>query len=151
MHAIHTACGIETKQLLRFRQRCDYCMQSIPLAVLKLLKNRRYQGRRKNCMQSIPLAVLKLWRDLLKTSNRASLHAIHTACGIETIRTSPRASVVELHAIHTACGIETVAARIIFFLMFVLHAIHTACGIETVKISLFVPHWEIAGNPYRWR
>ena len=37
-----------------------------------------------NCMQSIPLAVLKPPMKSFKMDFRLSLHAIHTACGIET-------------------------------------------------------------------
>ena len=35
-------------------------------------------------MQSIPLAVLKLSRELTRKYIPTKLHAIHTACGIET-------------------------------------------------------------------
>ena len=60
LHAIHTACGIETRHLVLVIKNHNYCMQSIPLAVLKL----------------------KTYSELEGTSDR--LHAIHTACGIET-------------------------------------------------------------------
>ena len=65
---------------------------------------------------------------------RLSLHAIHTACGIETPEAvRVKLKVHALHAIHTACGIET--RRVLAFgrLEELLHAIHTACGIETDK------------------
>ena len=39
---------------------------------------------RQYCMQSIPLAVLKLSRELTRKYIPTKLHAIHTACGIET-------------------------------------------------------------------
>ena len=89
-----------------------YCMQSIPLAVLKLNIKRHVKEGGSHCMQSIPLAVLKLvliyhfWGYFL-------LHAIHTACGIETNADRCRAKSVprQLHAIHTACGIETLSDR----------------------------------------
>ena len=63
----------------------------------------------------------------------SKLHAIHTACGIETARHSVFLDGSEpLHAIHTACGMETVQyGRIAHALFSLLHAIHTACGIET--------------------
>ena len=35
LHAIHTACGIETSHFLYFPNAPLHCMQSIPLAVLK--------------------------------------------------------------------------------------------------------------------
>ena len=35
LHAIHTACGIETPKIGRRPHGSWYCMQSIPLAVLK--------------------------------------------------------------------------------------------------------------------
>ena len=35
LHAIHTACGIETLMFVMERMQFLYCMQSIPLAVLK--------------------------------------------------------------------------------------------------------------------
>ena len=59
MHAIHTACGIETRMATLSGTQAHYCMQSIPLAVLKLLESR-------------------------VTIKPVKLHAIHTACGIET-------------------------------------------------------------------
>ena len=62
------------------------CMQSIPLAVLKLITilNKRVNVVH-NCMQSIPLAVLKRnLRSFCFLSHNLRLHAIHTACGIET-------------------------------------------------------------------
>ena len=62
-----------------------------------------------------------------------ALHAIHTACGIETpeafINGLP--DIIELHAIHTACGIETSFEESVSLFHGLLHAIHTACGIET--------------------
>ena len=85
-------------------------MQSIPLAVLKLpFPNDRLEVA--NCMQSIPLAVLKL-SHLLQRVLLLRLHAIHTACGIETnkIANHTRAK-WPLHAIHTACGIFLFLAR----------------------------------------
>ena len=36
LHAIHTACGIETMYLLSGENGASNCMQSVPLAVLKL-------------------------------------------------------------------------------------------------------------------
>ena len=58
LHAIHTACGIETMKPLSSDQKKHHCMQSIPLAVLK--QNRPFQNQQDcYCMQSIPLAVLK--------------------------------------------------------------------------------------------
>ena len=63
-----------------------YCMQSIPLAVLK---RRAFEQLRNNplgyCMQSIPLAVLKRIRIRSIAPVQYELHAIHTACGIETV------------------------------------------------------------------
>ena len=59
-------------------------------------------------MQSIPLAVLKLFFVYLQNTFFKLLHAIHTACGIETRRFARILRQIEpLHAIHTACGIET--------------------------------------------
>ena len=107
-----------------------YCMQSIPLAVLKHSCQKRDGGQAEHCMQSIPLAVLKLCSKG-RVPRSSTLHAIHTACGIEThlnaagqqeiehcMQSIPLAvlklrhmresrSVYKLHAIHTACGIET--------------------------------------------
>ena len=59
LHAIHTACGIETKTTCRIHLTRFNCMQSIPLAVLKL---RNFQSR---------------------DFEHVLLHAIHTACGVE--------------------------------------------------------------------
>ena len=62
---------------------------------------------RQYCMQSIPLAVLK-HAHLYHSSSDASLHAVHTACGIETSKRNMRDHQnAPLHAVHTACGIET--------------------------------------------
>ena len=63
LHAIHTACGIETASIHSVRTNSSYCMQSIPLAVLKH----------------------KMYVTFVQKSIK--LHAIHTACGIETKRT----------------------------------------------------------------
>ena len=62
LHAIHTACGIETETpSSRHPWRyASHCMQSIPLAVLKLIVTADSDRQETNCMQSIPLAVLKL-------------------------------------------------------------------------------------------
>ena len=59
LHAIHTACGIETLQALPDGWTEGDCMQSIPLAVLKLCLPVWKITNLVNCMQSIPLAVLK--------------------------------------------------------------------------------------------
>ena len=59
LHAIHTACGIETNDEARTTDFLTDCMQSIPLAVLKL----EFHIRDVSCV--------------------AKLHAIHTACGVE--------------------------------------------------------------------
>ena len=63
-------------------QRQD-CMQFIPLAVLKLRIVHLFEEIQINCMQFIPLAVLKRYQPILLLLV-AQLHAIHTACGIET-------------------------------------------------------------------
>ena len=114
-------------------------MQSIPLAVLKHEKKKGKIQSNYNCMQSIPLAVLKLAQPSL-VFNHEVLHAIHTACGIETI-IPPFARVCRLvlHAIHTACGIETISGLTHLHNTKTLHAIHTACGIETEKSLPFLP------------
>ena len=71
---------------------------------------------RQYCMQSIPLAVLKHEGALRHVQCRA-LHAIHTACGIETGDAGAAAEpAAELHAIHTACGIETVPTCLIIII-----------------------------------
>ena len=59
-------------------------------------------------MQSIPLAVLKQARSATRRDAMKTLHAIHTACGIETTCVLAMSFFSrQLHAIHTACGIET--------------------------------------------
>ena len=60
-------------------------MQSIPLAVLKLPCAIKGVHEAEHCMQSIPLAVLKR-QNYLQRFLTCLLHAIHTACGIETLR-----------------------------------------------------------------
>ena len=113
LHAIHTACGIETRNAKGASCGSRYCMQSIPLAVLKRDNHQRTAHNAPHCMQSIPLAVLKQgvpkrWRTLHR-----------------------------LHAIHTACGIETLDNRLEKFWVCILHAIHTACGIFFIFSALF--------------
>ena len=96
------------------------------------------------------------WAHCFQGFRETVLHAIHTACGIETSAVTLRSlNIFPLHAIHTACGIETrrtlfdtkmISAiacnpyRLRYWNMnppfyrkrtFKLHAIHTACGIET--------------------
>ena len=61
-----------------------YCMQSIPLAVLKQKRLQFVKIKSIDCMQFIPLVVLKHRRWIVDQSVRSPLHAIHTACGIET-------------------------------------------------------------------
>ena len=79
-------------------------------------------------MQSIPLAVLKPQIHSHALLN-VLLHAIHTACGIETKQFGRFwNNELQLHAIHTACGIET------------CHRHHRKC----VRLP-------IACNPYRLR
>ena len=52
----------------------QYCMQFIPLAVLKLYSLKRADNLVSHCMQFIPLAVLK--RSLLKISRRALIYCM---------------------------------------------------------------------------
>ena len=85
LHAIHTACGIETLSFPRRKGTFYNCMQSIPLAVLKLLLQTLSSYLSTYCMQSIPLAVLKQNHHNRSNKRENLLHAIHTACGIETI------------------------------------------------------------------
>ena len=63
----------------------QYCMQSVPLAVLKPNLPSTRIARRDNCMQSVPLAVLKQPLNRIFLTPVSSLHAIRTACGIETV------------------------------------------------------------------
>ena len=98
---------LKLRLIYSFASAFWHCMQSIPLAVLKPSHPQRCHYSFLNCMQSIPLAV---WKRQVSCAVRASgpLHAIHTACGIETHRTpTSRRDWQGLHAIHTACGIET--------------------------------------------
>ena len=152
LHAIHTACGIETFFSCPLLLVVFHCMQSIPLAVLKLFTILMTKTTEADCMQSIPLAVLKRRRHL-SLHQICQLHAIHTACGIETLwRRSSFLIISKLHAIHTACGIETFQPLINIFLILSLHAIHTACGIETsMRPTSFQFTDGIACNPYRLR
>ena len=43
LHAIHTACGIETNRYSRLQYFLCYCMQSIPLAVFFLFSATFFQ------------------------------------------------------------------------------------------------------------
>ena len=114
LHAIHTACGIETRHKLNLRIEIDLLhaihtacgIETISLASWML-------SPLPNCMQSIPLAVLKLAPHALRDEDDL-LHAIHTACGIETLSSIVNVTSTELlHAIHTACGVaaQKAAAR----------------------------------------
>ena len=78
-------------------------------------------------MQSVPLAVLKP-----ETSKCPLLNFL-------------------LHAIRTACGIETHEMRRSLSTVSVLHAIRTACGIETAPFYVLIEEHVIACNPYRLR
>ena len=60
LHAIHTACGIETASPSGDEHPLGNCMQFIPLAVLKQQCFATLLHLLGNCMQFIPLAVLKL-------------------------------------------------------------------------------------------
>ena len=85
-------------------------------------------------MQSIPLAVLKLRFLRARKSLLFQLHAVHTACGIETNEPyGNHIQVYQLHAVHTACGIETKLFSSNTLKRQELHAVHTACGIETER------------------
>ena len=83
LHAIHTACGIETFLAFAKMLSLSYCMQSIPLAVLKRKRSHIRTQHIRDCMQSIPLAVLKRYGVIFKPP-KPKLHAIHTACGVKT-------------------------------------------------------------------
>ena len=85
LHAIRTACGIETieRSILSSNATAD-CMQSVPLAVLKQQDFSVEIDILHYCMQSVPLAVLKPAPSQNNSFWRAALHAIRTACGIET-------------------------------------------------------------------
>ena len=80
-----------------------------------------------NCMQSIPLAVLKQYVGL-STGKFNVLHAIHTACGIETRRG------------------ENVSSELINCMQSIPLAVlkQDSSGVE-------VAHFIIACNPYRLR
>ena len=102
-------------------------------------------------MQSIPLAVLKL--HLPKSAvMRQLLHAIHTACGIETLEQhANKNGACKLHAIHTACGIETKSSSVgVVFLTDCMQSIPLAV-LKPVRTSILVLEWNIACNPYRLR
>ena len=129
-----------------------YCMQSIPLAVLKRTIHYVFLYQWFHCMQSIPLAVLKLlWEAFDWTDN------LQIACNPYRLRywnneisLLPIQAYV-LHAIHTACGIETKSGSTLFSFAEELHAIHTACGIETKSSKESCRQAIIACNPYRLR
>ena len=133
-------------------------MQSVPLAVLKRIIGILANVGCGYCMQSVPLAVLKRVISTLSKLFVVVLHAIRTACGIETHNSHQFLSDQEccpLHAIRTACGIETQirlasantccdcmqsvplavlkrpSAHAFTARFGILHAIRTACGIET--------------------
>ena len=103
-------------------------MQSIPLAVLKhddiVLVDQFFHL---NCMQSIPLAVLKL-KMRKDYAFHQQLHAIHTACGIETWH-SPKSY---FHFLHCMQSIPLAVLKLIA---------HNSHNVFTL----------IACNPYRLR
>ena len=152
LHAIHTACGIETGATRHISRWRDNCMQSIPLAVLKLphFLIQLFVV----CIACNPYR-LRYWNfaSHARTNFRHLLHAIHTACGIET------PIIIELFIKHLSIACNPYRLRYwnssqresTSFLT-ALHAIHTACGIET---ALRAPWQEqcalIACNPYRLR
>ena len=76
LHAIHTACGIETLDNSLEKLWVCNCMQSIPLAVLKHILLLLYTLNNLNCMQSIPLAVLK--RFASSSMRRSSIYCMQS-------------------------------------------------------------------------
>ena len=90
----------------------QYCMQFIPLAVLKLRIAHDSGLWHPYCMQFIPLAVLKHHGgSLLRNIDYYCMQFIPLAV-LKLIGAHPHDFVVALHAIHTACGIETQISRI---------------------------------------
>ena len=125
-------------------------MQSIPLAVLKHDKQKVCPWQSAYCMQSIPLAVLKqiCLRGLLLSR---LLHAIHTACGIETRRWIIWSMLPKDCMQSIPLAVLKHNDPLLLPRPQALHAIHTACGIETSKHGFREPHNRIACNPYRLR
>ena len=151
LHAIHTACGIETTLPPPCTARLCYCMQSMPLAVLKHIHGLVAVSTMSYCMQSIPLAVLKQ-NTCERIAEPILLHAIHTACGIETLSSIVNVTSTELlHAIHTACGVETEVE--LFHYSFPLYCM------QSIPLAVLKRWYErrkldetrIACNPYRLR
>ena len=151
LHAIHTACGIETNMMKCLKTSFQNCMQSIPLAVLKLSSCCLLLLRNFYCMQSIPLAVLKhddfhLRRQSLPHCMQSIPLAVLKLNGFgfflvdrgHCMQSIPLAVLkrLSLHGTHAS---------------FELHAIHTACGIETDGPLRDFRWRSIACNPYRLR
>ena len=105
----------------------QYCMQSIPLAVLKRILACHLLIQGLNCMQSIPLAVLK-----------PTLGALVEELDGDCMQSIPLAVLKPCRPI---CSRS----------YFKLHAIHTACGIETAERTVQTRSRSIACNPYRLR
>ena len=129
----------------------QYCMQSIPLAVLKHQPSKGLLKTLYNCMQSIPLAVLKLAQsEVVGTTHRDCMQSIPLAvlkpCSFDQILSKTKncmqsipLAVLKPHHPGWLTSDST------------LHAIHTACGIETDLCSLLGACPMIACNPYRLR
>ena len=127
LHAIHTACGIETVTTRATARDYTNCMQSIPLAVLKQFHPIVFATNIANCMQSIPLAVLKL---ILQSCDRYCVLHCMQSIPLAVLKLAP-------HALRDEDDL--------------LHAIHTACGIETYRAAQADTSDQIACNPYRLR
>ena len=155
LHAIHTACGIETMWRL-----------FLPHHLRRIACN-PYRLRYWNFILSSPFYVeqiacnpyrLRYWNVFLAQSEvvgTTQLHAIHTACGIETWAWNSACQTC-----YIACNPYRLrywnsralipAKKVVHIAQ--LHAIHTACGIETHDpITVFQPREIIACNPYRLR
>ena len=83
---------------------------------------------------------------------RFLLHAIHTACGIETATGEIAQSTSrKLHAIHTACGIETCALYgNAYHFLDCMQSIPLAV-LKPCRSERFLESVQIACNPYRLR
>ena len=130
----------------------QYCMQSIPLAVLKRHDSRKMRDTVLDCMQSIPLAVLK-HDDIVLVDQFFHLNCMQSI-PLAVLKLKMRKDYAfhqQLHAIHTACGIETWHSPKSYF-----HFLHCMQSIPLAVLKLIAHNSHnvftlIACNPYRLR
>ena len=152
LHAIHTACGIETRYQATEHQRSDLLHAIHTACGIETMARFGRLLLLANCMQSIPLAVLKRTIFRRKFEVVCALHAIHTACGIETLR--PDVEIV----LGENCMQSIPLAVLKRLFLVVVHTTTPYC-MQSIPLAVLKPQIDSSGivvvliacNPYRLR